>query len=136
MNIKKLKSDKGISMVDIIGAIIILNLFIGVIGTLYYQILLNSNLIRSNATAVYYTVKIAEDIDRMAYEDVTNNLNTNINNKYEINEHYTASISVENYNKNDSSKKDIIKIVTIKIQYDYLDTSNEYKISKLKIKEI
>lgn len=135
MNIKKLKSRKAISLVDIIIAMSILIMFISVIGSLYYQIILNSNMIRINATAVSYAVKIAEDIDRISYENVTDDLNTNIKERYALHDNFTASVNIKNYNENDDTKQDIIKIVTINIKYNYLDTSGEYTIKKLKIKE-
>lgn len=136
MNKIKLKSNKGVSIPDVIIAIIILMMFVGVIGSLYYQILLNNNLIKMNAMAVYYTVKIAEDIDKMTYEEVTNDINTSLKDKYDILESYNATVEVQNYNQIDTSKQDIIKIVTINIEYTCFTETQSYKVQKLKIKEI
>lgn len=135
MNKKILKANNGISMTDVIIAIIILCMFVGVIGNLYYQISLQSNFIRLNTMAVYYTVKIAEDIDKMPYEEVTNDLNTNIKTTYQIPDLFNAIIEVQNYNEIDTTKEDIIKIVTIKIEYEFNKQTKYYEIEKLKIKE-
>lgn len=135
MNKKILKANNGISMTDVIIAIIILCMFVGVIGNLYYQISLQSNFIRLNTMAVYYTVKIAEDIDKMPYEEVTNDLNTNIKTTYQIPDLFNATIEVQNYNEIDTTKEDIIKIVTIKIEYEFNKQTKYYEIEKLKIKE-
>lgn len=135
MNKKILKANNGISMTDVIIAIIILCMFVGVIGNLYYQISLQSNFIRLNTIAVYYTVKIAEDIDKMPYEEVTNDLNTNIKTTYQIPDLFNATIEVQNYNEIDTTKEDIIKIVTIKIEYEFNKQTKYYEIEKLKIKE-
>ena len=135
MNKKILKANNGISMTDVIIAIIILCMFVGVIGNLYYQISLQSNFIRLNTMALYYTVKIAEDIDKMPYEEVTNDLNTNIKTTYQIPDLFNATIEVQNYNEIDTTKEDIIKIVTIKIEYEFNKQTKYYEIEKLKIKE-
>lgn len=137
MEKQKIKSNKAMSMADIIIAIFILTLFVGVIGSLYYQILLNSNLVRMNAFAVYYSIKIAENIDKMAYEKVTNDLNTTVKSDYAIPDDYQIQIQVNPYQKEDSTQeKDIIKIVTIKITYQCLNETRDYEIKKLKVKEI
>lgn len=135
MKIKKLKTNQGISMVDVIIAIIILCMFVGVIGNLYYEIALESNMIKYNSIASYYTVKIAENIDRMPYESVTNNLNTTLKEDYSFPDLYNITIDVKNYNEDDTSKKDIIKIVTIRAEYQVFNDERSYQIKKIKIKE-
>lgn len=136
MKKKRLKANNGISMTDVIIAMLILCMFVGVIGNLYYQIALQNNMIRLNTIGVYYTVKIAEDIDRMSYEEVTNDLNTNIKTNYQIPDLYNITVEVQNYNEIDTSKEDIIKIVTIKAEYEFNGQTSSYKIEKLKIKEM
>lgn len=136
MKKNKLKQNKGALMADAIAAIIILCIFTGVVGNLYYQIALNNNLVLLNANSVYYVVKIAEEIDRISYEDVTNELTNTLKEKYDIPDLYVINIKVENYNKEDSSKEDIIKIITIKSEYECFNQTGKYEIKKLKIKEI
>lgn len=136
MKKNKLKQNKGAIMADVIAAIIILCTFTGIVGNLYYQIALNSNIIRLNADSAYYVVKIAEEIDKISYEEVTKELANTLKEKYDIPDSYVISIEVENYNKEDSSKEDIIKIVTIKSEYECFDKTGKYEIEKLKIKEI
>ena len=127
-----LKANKGVSTVDVVVAIIILSLFVGVIGNLYYQVAKNSSMIRYNTVAVYYAIKIAEDIDEMAYEEV----NDNLTEKYQLPEGFTATLNIEKYNKNDSTKQDVIKKVNITINYTFLNETQKYTIRKLKIKEM
>lgn len=136
MKTNKLKANNGISMADVVIAIVILSMFVGVIGNLYYQISLQSNKIRYNAIAVYYTLKVAEYTDQILYEEVDSSLNNTLKEYFQIPDSFDVTIDVENYNKNDASKEDIIKIVTINTQYDILGEKQEYKIKKLKIKEI
>ena len=136
MKVKILKANNGISMMDVIVAILILCMFVGVIGNLYYQIALQSNKIRYNAIAVYYTVKIAEYTDIISYEEVTNDLNNSLKEKYEIPDLFNVTVNVEDYNKEDTSKKDIIKLVTIRIEYEVLGEPQIYQVKKLKVKEM
>lgn len=136
MKIRNLKANNGISMVDLIIAVLILCMFVGVIGNLYYQIAFQSNMIRYNAIAVYYTVKIAEDTDRMSYEEVTNDLNNALKEDYQIPDSFNITVDIENYNEDDTSKIDIIKIVNIRTEYEVLGSTQVYEIKKLKIKEM
>ena len=130
------KSNNGVTTMDVAIAIIILSLFVGVIGNFYYQIVKNNNMIRFNTMAVYYAIKIAEDIDKVAYEEVNDDFKENLNVKYGLPENFSATLDIENYNKNDSSKQDIIKKVNITIKYTFLKEERNYKIEKLKIKEL
>lgn len=121
---------------DVVIGMLILCLFVGVIGGLFYQIGLNSKIMESNAVATNYAIKIAEDIDKMAYDDVTNNLNSTLLTGYNIQDNFSVNIDVKNYNESDPSKEDIIKIVEITVNYNIFDRDETYKIKKLKIKEI
>lgn len=130
MKKRLLNKNKGVTMMDIVVAITLLTLFIGVIGELYYIIAVNNAKIRYNAIATYYTVKIVESIDKIAYEDVTNDLNTGLREQYDYPDFIDISINVENYNEGN-----IIKVVTVNAKYNALGTDNNYQIKKLKIKE-
>lgn len=131
-----LKRNAGVTLSDTVVAIIILSLFVGVIGNLYYQILKNSTIANLNAMALYYSIKLAEDTDRIAYEEVTNDLNNNILQKYNMPENFNMTIDVENYSNSNLNKEDIIKKVKITVNYTYLNEQNKYEIEKLKIKEM
>lgn len=147
---KYIKSNKGISMVDLVIALSILILLSGVIGNLFYQIAYNNAALRLNAVAVEYAIKVAEYIDEISYDEVTNELNNlteskipliveRLNEKYGIkmlSDNFKITLNVENYNTDDSSKQDIIKKVNIKIEYMLLEEAKSYEINKLKIKEI
>lgn len=135
MNIKKLKTNNGISMVDVMVAILILCMFVGVIGNLYYEILYQNNKIHLNAIAVYYTVKVAEEIDRISYEEVTNELNSILKDNFQIPDLINVTVDIQKYNSDDTSKQDIIKIITIRAEYQVLNETEIYEIKKLKIKE-
>lgn len=135
MNIKVLKKENGISLQDIVIAMVILSMFVGVIGSMYYEIAFNSNLIKLNAIAVEYAIKVAEDVDILSYEDINENFDIYMNSKHKMPEGFNLTVSVKKYNEQDSSKQDIIKIVTINVEYTIFDKTNSYEIKKLKVKE-
>ena len=134
---KNIKSNRGVSITDVVIALIILTIFTGVIGNLIYQIAYNNAALRVNAIAVDYAVKEAEYIDKIAYEDVqtSNEKITQINGE-DVLDAFTVKLDVEDYKGNDETKQDIIKKVTIKVNYNILKDEKSYKIEKLKIKEM
>lgn len=133
--IKKIKSNKGVALVDVVTGMLILTLFIGILTTTFYQIYKYNMSIRLNAITVNYTIKILEDIDRMPYEKVTNELNNSLKEDYNIDDSYKVNLDIQNYNKDDETKEDIIKIVTVTIKYNGVDGEEQYTVKKLKIKE-
>lgn len=133
---EKLKSNKGISMADVVIALLILIILSGVIGNILYQIAYNNAALRMNAIATDYAVKVAEYIDKIPYENVTNEMQITTINGEKIIDKFNVSIEVENYNNDDSTKEDIIKKVIITVNYNILKETKNYKIQKLKIKEM
>lgn len=133
---EKLKSNKGISMADVVIALLILIILSGVIGNILYQIAYNNAALRMNAIATDYAVKIAEYIDKIPYENVTNGMQITEINGEQIIDKFNVSIEVENYNNDDSTKEDIIKKAIITVNYSILKETKNYKIQKLKIKEM
>lgn len=134
---KNIKSNRGVSITDVVIALIILTIFTGVIGNLIYQIAYNNAALRVNAIAADYAVKEAEYIDKIAYEDVqtSNEKITKINGE-DVLDAFTVKLDVEDYKGNDETKQDIIKKVTITVNYNILKDEKSYKIEKLKIKEM
>ncbi len=134
---KNIKSNRGVSITDVVIALIILTIFTGVIGNLIYQIAYNNAALRVNAIAADYAVKESEYIDKIAYEDVqtSNEKITKINGE-DVLDAFTVKLDVEDYKGNDETKQDIIKKVTITVNYNILKDEKSYKIEKLKIKEM
>lgn len=133
---EKIKENKAVTLTDVIIGMVILILFTGIFTTSFYNIYKHNASIKLDAIAASYAVKIAEDIDKRMYEEVTEKINTSINETYEIPEKFNASIEVSNYNSEDEDREDILKIVVIKIEYKILDETKTYTLRKLKIKEI
>lgn len=125
-------NNKGISMTDIVIAVIILTMFASIIVSFYYKIVYYNSSIKMNAKAVSYAITIAEDIDKILYEDVETHL---LKDKYKFEDRFQAEVTVKKYKDINPSVEDIIKIVTITINYEFLDENKIYKIEKIKVKE-
>lgn len=133
---KNIKSNKGISMTDLIIALLVLTLLSGIIGNLLYQISYHTAALRMNAIAVDYAIRVAENIDKMTYEEVTSELTATSKEDYDLLEPFEIQINVTNYNEDNTSKSDIIKIVNIKVNYTLLKQEKTYEIRKCKVKEM
>ena len=135
MKIRKNKHNNGISMVDVTIAVAVVLIFTGVIGQIYYSIMLNNLKIRANAVVTYYIVKLAEDIDKMPYSEVTKqNLEQKIS-QYDCPDIYTITVEVENYQEKANVSDDLIKMVYINANYEVYNEEQNLTIDKLKIKE-
>lgn len=133
---KKWRENRAATMTDVIVGMIILIMFTGILTTSFYKMYMHNISIRMNAIAVDYAIKILEDVDRMTYEEVTNDLNNTLTQKYTIKENYTINLEIENYNKNDETKQDIIKTVKVTVKFKVADQEQEYTVKKVKIKEM
>ena len=131
VNLSKVKQNKGITGIDMAISICVIVIFVGLISGLFYNIYSHSTAVRINALAVDYAIKMAEETDRMQYEEVNNDINYELRSKFQIPDAYNTEVSVEDYNK----KEDVIKIVTIKVNYEFMNHDEEYVIKKLKVKE-
>lgn len=130
-----IKSNKGATITDVVTGVLILVMFTGILTTSFYNIYKHNVLIKYNSQAVDYTIKILEYTDRIKYEEVTNDLNTIIKEKFSIKDNFDVKLEVENYNKEDEQKEDIIKIVKVTVNYKATGEEHQYSVQKLKIKE-
>lgn len=132
---QRVKSNRGATITDVVTGILILILFTGILTTSFYNIYKHNVLIKYNSIAVDYTIKILEYTDRIKYEEVTNDLNNIIKEKFNIQDRFNVKVDVQNYNKDDSEKEDIIKIVKVTVNYKVAGEGYKYSVEKLKIKE-
>lgn len=147
MKKKIFKHGKGVTMMDVAIAIVVLCIFAGTIGRIYYLIAYNNAMIKLDAIATYYVVILAEDIDRISYDEVQNKTNDELktelinrfrqrNETFEVwPDNLRITLTVTNY-KNGEDEKDIIKYVNIEAKYNAFGGKEEtYEINTLKIKE-
>ena len=133
---KKLKSQKGFTMQDLIIACLILTLFVGLIGTLMYNSYYNNLRAELSANMTIYAVKILEDIDKISYEDVQTKTGTDYKEQFNIPAGYSIELSISNYGEAVGNVEDVIKIIKLKISYTFQGETEDFVVQKLKIKEV
>ena len=131
----KLKSNKGFTMEDLVAAIIIILLFVGVLGSLMYSALKINLETKLAGTATYYTMQILEDIDKISYDEVTNGMEEEYIEKFSISSGFDLSITVSSYS-NGTDTEDLVKTVKVTITYGLLGNSEQFVVEKLKVKEV
>ena len=130
-----IKSNSGFTMTDLVAAIIIITLFTGVIGTMFYTSFKSNLESKLAGQCIYYATQISEEIDKVSYDQVKNGMEQNYISKFSIPQGFDVSVIVNNYNEG-NSKEDLIKKVQITLTYNYNGNSQNMVINKLKIKEI
>ena len=72
--VKKLKSNKGFTMQDVIIGLVILTVFAGTIAGTYLAIYKTQAQTQATTVASLYGIQILENIDRISYEQVKNGM--------------------------------------------------------------
>ena len=136
MNMKKknmkLRSNKGITGIDLAIAIIVLVTFTILIITLMSSIYRNSIDIQKNANAMAYATIVLEKVDEKAFEEINADFVNTLKDsgEVEISSDYIINFSTEVLEEN------LIKKVGVKVSYDINGEQRTITINKLKIKEI
>lgn len=131
----KIKSNSGFTMTDLVVALTIFTLFATVIGTLMFSAYKTNIQIKMSGAAIYYSLQILEDIDKISYEDVQDGMESGYINKFSIPSGFTLNIDVSNYNEG-NNKEDLIKKVKLTISYKLFDDTENMIINKIKVKEV
>lgn len=128
----KLKDEKGFSGIDITVAVIIIMLFMSLVGTVFYNITISSKALERKTEATYIAVDVIEKIKALDYDgiivgeyndDGINYTVSNLtgilknNNQYNPTEGYSLSVKIENYNPDNESDYDLVKIINVKVEY-------------------
>ena len=157
----KIKSQKGFAASDGLIAVLIIALFAGLIATVSYNIYLANSSIKRMSKATNYIVDMFEYIDKVYYDYVTvDNLTDYFNNKYyyeddkttpkedsevKIKEQETevlsvpfeASVSIIKYNEQEGNedKIDLVKEITMQVNYKVGNKSQTIEMKKIKQRE-
>lgn len=130
MKIQKYTSQKGVTSADVIVAVVIIMLFVSVITTGFYNYYKSIQSKNRVTIATSIVVDIIENVEMLKYDEVTNE---NVNNIVEtlksdgtIPKPYTVIIDLQNYNETEGNtdKKDLIKILKVKVAYGDNDIEN------------
>lgn len=133
------KREEGVTIIDLVIAIIIMSVFVGVITTLMTGIYKQSLEVQISSNAMSYATIILEKIDEKSFEEVQNpNFVENLKASGEVTipEEYTIKLNVENPDYVSEEVSDVIKKATVTVNYKIRNEEKSISISKLKVKEI
>lgn len=134
---KKIIATKGFTSTDIVISIIIIVIFVSIITTLFYNFYLTTTAKNRNAIALNCIIDVIEEAKMLKYDELdqtkieellgTLKSNKTIPNGYEI------TVELQNYNEleGNTDKKDLIKILKVKIQYLVGQKTEKIEISTL-----
>lgn len=127
---KKIKSNKGFTIQDIIVAMTVLVLFTGIIGGSIVAIYKVQAETKLSSSATLYAIQIIENIDKISYDDVKDGDLRTWRTDYGIPDIMNLDLDVSAYNENDT-----IKIVKLTISYEFSGKTQTLVLEKLKVKE-
>ncbi len=133
------KREEGVTIIDLVIAIIIMSVFVGVITTLMTGIYKQSLEVQISSNAMSYATIILEKIDEKSFEEVQNpNFVENLKASGEVTipKEYTIKLNVENPDNVSEEVSDVIKKATVTVNYKIRNEEKSISISKLKVKEI
>lgn len=129
----KIKSENGFTMQDLLAGCLILTIFVGTIAGLMTYVYKTNMQTRLMAQMASYAVEILEDIDKISYEDAQDKDGNYYKEKFSIPAGFNVDLQFSDYGEN---LEDVIKIVNLKVSYTFNNDTTEYKIQRLKIKEM
>lgn len=129
----KIKSENGFTMQDLLAGCLILTIFVGTIAGLMTYVYKTNVQTRLMAQMASYAVEILEDIDKISYEDAQDKDGNYYKEKFSIPAGFNLDLQFSDYGEN---LEDVIKIVNLKVSYTFNNDTTEYKIQRLKIKEM
>lgn len=133
----KIKQNKGFTAQDIVISIIIIVIFVSIITTLFYNFYLSTSAKNRNAIALNCIIDLIEEAKMLKYDQLdqtkieellgTLKLNKTIPNGYEV------TVELQKYNEleGNTDKKDLIKILKVKVQYLVGQKTEKIEISTL-----
>lgn len=138
-NFMKIKDEKGFTGIDITVAVIIIMLFMTLIGTIFYNITASHRQLERKTEATYIAIDVMEKLKAQNYNDlIVGEYNSNKITDEEygknktakilkdaIEEGYSLKVTIKNYNTPEENGYDLVKIITVKVEYKVgKDTEN------------
>ena len=134
---KKIKQNKGFTAQDVVISIIIIVIFVSIITTLFYNFYISTSAKNRNAIALNCIIDVIEEAKILNYDELNQTkieelLGTLKSNKT-IPNGYEVIAELQKYNELDGNteKKDIIKILKVKVQYLVGQKTEKIEISTL-----
>ncbi len=132
----KINSNKGFTIQDLLVACFIIIIFVGTISSLMYTVYKTNIKARLMSQMTVYAVKILENIDKISYEEVQTKTADEYKDEFSIPDEFNVQIQISNYTENSNSINDVIKVVNLKLSYTFVNETEEFVVTRLKIKEI
>ena len=132
---RRIKSNKGFTMQDLIIAIMILLLFVGTIGGTYlaiYQLQADTKL---DSVATLYMVQMLEYIQKIGYDEVEKGIEEILRTQFNIPSRFGITIDVSSYLPS-SNSEDLVKTVKLTMNYIFQEQERNLVITTLKVKEL
>ncbi len=134
---EKIKQNKGFTAQDVVISIIIIVIFVSLITTLFYNFYISTSAKNRNAIALNCIIDVIEEAKILNYDELNQTkieelLGTLKSNKT-IPNGYEVIAELQKYNELDGNteKKDIIKILKVKVQYLVGQKTEKIEISTL-----
>lgn len=130
MKRQKYINERGVTQADIIVAVVIIMLFVSVITTGFYNYYKSIQSKNRVTIATSIVVDIIENVEMLQYDEVTkeniNNIVETLKSDGTISKSYTVTTDLQNYNETEGNtdKKDLIKILKVKVAYGDNDIEN------------
>lgn len=124
-----IKKENGFTIADLVVAITAFGIFVGVISTLFISVYNIKAQTMLNADAMYYLIKVIEDVDRISFADVKNGMELSYKQKFQIPGSMNLKVNVSD-SGNPNAKK-----VTFTMEYTFNKKNEKIVINRLKIKE-
>ena len=138
-----LRSEKGLSGVDMTVGIIIFMIGSVVIFNMYASIFSLSSKLKVNESIVGYITEICEQIDYENYEDVDEARVRQIIEGANIPDGYSVSVKMKTYKQflieqigTDGGIEDLVKTFTFTISYSINGQNRNFTVDKTKVKEL
>ena len=132
---RRIKSNKGFTMQDLIIAIMILLLFVGTIGGTYlaiYQLQADTKL---DSVATLYMIQMLEYKQKIGYDEVENGIEEILRTQFNIPSRFAIKIDVFSYLPS-SNSEDLVKTVKLTMNYIFQEQERNLVITTLKVKEL
>ena len=138
----KIKSNKGITGVDIVLSIGIISITLTILLSMYLSIYISNTEIERKAQAINYATQILEKASELYYADVkaSNFTATTLSNGakeiagIQIPKGYTVTVNIEPYTNNEQT--DVVKKVEVSVNYKISERNENVTLSSYKTKEV
>ncbi len=141
MKIYKYINNKGFTTAEIIISITIIILFTAIITSAFYNYYISVQSKNRKTIATNIIIDIIENVEMMEYEeisqDIVNTLIQTLKDNGTIQNGYSVMATLIKYNEieGNEDKKDLIKILTVKVEYTVSNKQEKNEVRRLIIKK-